>query len=358
MSIERDVLKKGMTDGHYADTDPADQLAQRTLFIEQYSTEVMLEYRDSLMFANRTRRKQLRGSKSWNFPLLGNVGAQYHAPGTRITAQDVERNTRSIGLDAVYYSAVWVAEIDDIMQYTDERQQYSYLMGQELAEAVDTAIAQEIVKGALSVNDVDGRPGGIVLESDKFMIDDPNPDSAEDGVEQALYLAAGIFALAAEWDERNIPEANRWLVFSPAEYYTLLNNLDLIAKEYNGRGSIAEGTILRIAGFDIIKSTMVPHTDTTASDVFHGVDASKVVGLAFTPESAATVVAKDVTMEVEWNLEYFAWLITARQAMGHGFLRPECCAVFSLDNGVYLSSNSIMEDITITEGSVNALNHQ
>jgi hypothetical protein len=66
-------------------------------------------------------------------------------------------------------------------------------------------------------------------------------------------------------DENNLPENDRYCVLAPAEYYKLVQETDVINRDWGGAGAYADGTVLKVAGITILKSNHLPTTNRSAA---------------------------------------------------------------------------------------------
>jgi hypothetical protein len=92
----------------------------------------------------------------------------------------------------------------------------------------------------------------------------------------------------------------------------------------------AEGTVLKVAGIQIVKSNNVPTTNVSAvsgeNNTYHG-DFSTTVALVMQKSAIGTVKLMDLAVERtsgDFEIMYQGTLMAAKYAMGHGILRPEC----------------------------------
>ena len=141
----------------------------------------------------------------------------------------------------------------------------------------------------------------------------------------------------------------RFAVLPPAIYYALVNgSADKIAinKDFGGTGSIASGTVVSVAGLQILKSNHVPSTDESTGNTIHnnggvrndvfgdngagygGANFGTTKGIAFQTEAVGTVKLLDLAMDSDYITERLGTLLLAKYAMGHGVLREECCYEF------------------------------
>lgn len=293
------------------------------LFLKVFAGEVLASFERANIMLPLTQVRTITSGKSAQFPVIGRIGAEYHVPGTEIKGLNVNHAERVITIDDLLISHAFIADIDEAKNHYDVRSQYTTEMGRKLAKCMDENILKELVKAARSGPNVadEGYPGGVQISNDKFRLAE---GGAADTKEWAAALAEGIIQAAQILDEHDVPEEDRYAIFSPREYYALLHHTDLINKMFGGAGSISDGRILRIAGIEIKKSNNVPHTDTSESDTRHGVDASKTVGLVWHKAAVGTVKLLDLSLQSEWDIRRQGTLMVARYAVGHGVLRPEC----------------------------------
>jgi hypothetical protein len=224
---------------------------------------------------------------------------------------------------------VFIADIDEAMSHYDYRGPYTTEMGRKLAKEKDAAVFKEIVRAARSAASVQDGFGGTVIANDKFKIG--GTGSSADVKELATNIAGALFTAAQTFDEKDIPDEDRYACFSPAVYYALAQNTDLINKDWGGAGAYSEGDIFRVAGIQILKSNNIPSTDTSGTDTFHGVNASKTRGVIWTPEAVGTVKLMDLSTQMEESVRHQGTLLVARYAIGHGVLRPDCAIEIALN---------------------------
>lgn len=300
------------------------------LFLKVFSGEVLSAFETATITEGLHMQRTISSGKSSQFPVTGKVGAAYHTPGTELVGQGTNQAERIITIDDLLVSDVFIADIDEAKNHFDYRSPLSTEMGRKLGYAKDNAVFKEIVKAARATASVQDGFGGSEIISDKFRI--TGTGSSADVTELAAALATGLFSAAQQLDEKDVPDMNRYACFKPAEYYALAQNTDLINKDWGGAGAYADGSILRIAGIQILKSNHLPKTDTTGTDSFHGVDATKTRGLVWTPDAVGTVKLLDLSMQNQYDVRRQGTLLVARYAMGHGVLRPDCAIELKLDD--------------------------
>ena len=101
---------------------------------------------------------------------------------------------------------------------------------------------------------------------------------------------------------------------------------DLINKDWDGRGSFAEGTIQSIAGITLMKSMNVPNANDNANaniPLAYRRDYSVTRGIIWTPEAVGTVKLLEIKSEAEYQIRQRGWYMVSSYAMGHGPLRMQ-----------------------------------
>jgi len=265
---------------------------------------------------------------------VGNIGSEYHTPGEQLLGKQVNHAEQVIELDGLLVSHAFLAQLDELMNHYDVRGVYSSKMGEELANVFDMNVLRQLVLGARASNALDDGDGGTEIEHTE--LDDNDIDT------KAKAFIECLFNAAEEMDEKKVPETGRYCVLKPGPYYTLVQHMNSgglspIHRDIGGRGSYAEGEVVRIAGIDILKSNNVPdsdYSDTTEDGIVddrHDVDASNTRGVVWYPEGCGTLKLMDLASEAEWQIERQGYLMVTKMAVGHKYLRPECCVEIKLD---------------------------
>lgn len=288
------------------------------LFLKVFAGEVLAAFHTKNLALTRTQVRSISNGKSAQFPRTGLVKARYHTPGTEIVGQSTNQAEVVITIDDLLISDVSIANIDEAKSHFDVRSIYSNEMGEALAKAMDAHILQTAILGARSSNVVAGLPGGSVVTL----------KAAEDAVD-GVKLASTLFKAAEIFDNKGIPEDGRSFWVRPAQYYSLAQNTTTINSQWGGRGAYAEGSVVKIAGFELVKTPGLPSTNVVAGTVEAGTanryagDFSKTVGLAMHSSGVGTVKLLDLGMESEYTVRRQSTLMVGKYACGHGVLRPE-----------------------------------
>lgn len=295
----------------------------RALFLKVFSGEVLTTFNAKTVMADKVRTRNIASGKSAQFPSIAKTKAEYHTPGAEITGNVIKQDEKVITIDDLLISHTFISRIDEAMTHFDVRSEYSTQMGQALAQTYDRNLLSLGVKACR-----DTGAGGIGVGTTGFGNAESMAIGAAPTVQQ---IVDGAYAAAQKFDEKNIPEEDRYLIVSPATYYKLVNNDKLLNLFYNpgNNGSYSDGKVVKIAGFTIVKSNNLAINHTTATDYpdyssKYAVDATSTVGLLMHPQAMGTVKLLDLASEMEYDIRRQGTLMVSKMAVGHGVLRPEC----------------------------------
>lgn len=294
---------------------------KRALFLKVSAGEVMTAFKRRNVMLPLSQVRTISQGKEASFNATGRVQARYHDPGTLITGQQANVGERIIRIDKLLIADVTLPEIEEAMAHYDVRGPLTTEMGEALARQVDARLIQVAINAArangtveeVSPGDGTGTPGGTQL------LKGADVETDASVFEKALRDAA--LAL----DENHIPEEDRHAVIRPAQYHLLLEVDKLVSTEYSdGNGNVSRLMVNRAADATIHKSTNIPNSNITNSvnSAYDG-DFSNTVAWFGRRDAVGTVKLMDMRMAVKWQEEYQTHLMLAKQAMGHGILRPE-----------------------------------
>ena len=290
------------------------------LFLKVFSGEVLTAFQEKHLMKGMFRERSISSGKSAQFVYTGKASAKYFQPGDRTDdgENEIPLNEQTILIDDLLISAVKVYDLDELKAHYDVRSEFSKQLGQALARECDSKLARTAILAARSTNKIPSLPGGTVIDAGATVATDGN------------VLAASLYSAAQAMDEKDIPEEGRFALVRPAQYYSLVKNLDNINTDWGGSGSFAEGTIMKIAGIPIIKYNRLPSTNIAAAagenNAYAG-DFSATQAVVAHRDAIGTVKLMDMSMEQsgsDYHIVHQSHLFVAKYAMGHGILRPEC----------------------------------
>jgi len=291
---------------------------KNALFLKVFAGEVLTAFDETNVMKDLHVSRTISSGKSAQFPVTGKANAAYHTVGTPLLGtQNIKHNEIVVNIDDVLIADTFIANIDEAKTHYDVRAEYSRLLGMALAKQFDVRCLQLGVLAARGSATVTGGNGGTAIT---------DSDAATNGAS----LAASIFEAAQAMDEKDVPENDRVAIVKPAQYYKLVQTTDVINRDFGGAGVYADGTVLRVAGIQIVKSNNVPSSNVSAvtgeNNTYHG-NFSTTVALVMQKSAIGTVKLMDLAVERtsgDFEIMYQGTLMAAKYAMGHGILRPEC----------------------------------
>ena len=287
-------------------------------FLKLFSGEVLSAFSRANKMLPMTTVRTIANGKSASFPLVGTTTAEYHTPGAEITGNVINANEKIITIDDMLIAHSFISELDELKNHYDVRQIYSKELGEALARKVDDHLLQLAVLGARSSGLVSGRSGGSAITD-------------ADANTNASSLIDSIFEGAEDLDNNSVPENDRFCVVSPDIYYKIVNNDKILNRDFGGvNGVYADGTVLKVAGINIVKSTAtntaftnLSSASTTGHNNTYTGNFSTTVAVIFHKSSIGSVKLMDLKMDTEFDLRRSGTLMVGKMAMGSGFLRPE-----------------------------------
>ncbi len=290
----------------------------KAIFLKVFAGEVLVAFDETTQFMPRSMVRSIASGKSAQFPASGKSSASYHTPGTELVGQALNHAERIISIDDMLISDHFLALIDEAMNHYEVRQIYSKQMGEALAVTADQNIAQVFANAAKASATVTGLSSGSEIDSANM------PTSGSE-------LLTGAYGAAEALDEKDVPQggfpngasSDRNMFVAPTNYYDLVQNTAGIDRDFGGEGSIAAGTIFRVAGFNIVKTNNLPTTDVTTGPAAYKGDFSKLVAICAHASAVGTVKLLDLRTEMGYDIRRQGTLLVAKYAVGHGILRPE-----------------------------------
>lgn len=331
-----------------ADNVTGSLAADTTLFLKLFGGEVLTAFEQETPLASRFRQRSISGGKSATFPNLGRASASYHQIGDNIiTDEDAANanylksigvNERVISIDRTLIAPTMISDWESMVNHWDVRGPVATELGRSLRVQQDKHVYRTLVAAARTATNITGLPGGTTGVGTA----DPIFTNANFRViAGAAALITAAFGAAQKFDENSIPKEGRMFLCSPAQYYILAQQKDLVDRDYTGgNGDYAKASVLKVAGFEIVptihggttnEAAVSPQNDAgIGNDVFAGNgvgyagNLTSHAGLFVQSQAMGTVKLRDLMVESEYKIEYQATLLLAKYMAGHGVLRPEC----------------------------------
>lgn len=293
-------------------------------FAKIYAGEVLTAFEKATVMTDRHMTRSISSGKSAAFPATGLIDAYYHTPGKELVGQKVNQNEVLIHIDDLLVSDAYFANIDEAKNHYDMRSIVTTEQGRKLAQVMDKHVLQVGVLAARAANVVSGLPGGSVV----FQNESGMPASA-DFLANGDHLAAALFAAAQKFDEKDVPEEDRYAFVRPAQYYKLVQAEKTINRDFGGAGAYSDGKVYRVAGIEIVKTNNLPNSLIADSTVEAGTanryagDFSKTAMLVMQKQAVGTVKLLDLGLDAGYDPRRQAHFVISKYAVGHGILRPQ-----------------------------------
>ena len=297
------------------------------LFLKVFAGEVITSFDRASKTQGADMVRSISNGKSASFPVMGRIGAEYHAVGAEILGSAVNSNEKVITINDLLISSVFVSNIEEAKNHWDVRSAYSTEMGRALSFQKDKHILQTIGQATLASANVTGG------DATTNVVNTGIASSTDATAANAMIDA--IFAAAKELDANYVPSEGRKCFMRLEEYYKLSNATNAVNVDFSGgaNGGVASGKVAKIAGIELVP---VPHF--VSSNVTSGADAGSAtnggstpqavnlanfVALVSHPSAVGTVKLMDLAVEKEYDIRRQGTLMVAKYSMGHGVLRPE-----------------------------------
>lgn len=286
------------------------------LFLKIFGGEVLTRFRTKCVFRDKQMTRSIKEGQSAQFPFIGGTTAAYHTPGTELVGAGIPHAEKVITLDDLLVAHTYVAKIDELKNHYDVRGPYAQELADALAQQYDKNVAQNVIIAARQAHPI----SSIVLPT-------RNAVDANFRIDGEA-LAAGIYKGVQTLDEMNAPDEDRFAGVLPAQYYLMAQTTKLINKDWGGAGVYADGSILKVANAQIVKTNNLPQTNVNTGPAAYQVDATNVAALVWQKKAVGTLSLLDMNTEAAWQPNKRATLLVAEYAVGHGWLRPD--AAFEL----------------------------
>jgi hypothetical protein len=292
----------------------------KEMFAMKYLAEVMTAYNRKTVMRGRTLTRTIESGTGAKFPATWKAAAYYHTAGEELTGQSILSGERTINVDNLLVSPVYIASIDEAMSHFSFRRIYSYQCGEALAQTLDRNLLQVACLAARATATITGANGGTVIES-------ADADSSAVDAFVAACAAAG-----QAFDEKDVPEETRTVFVKPGLYRKLISSDNpALNRDFNpDNGSISKGRIFECHGFEIVKTNNLPSTDISTGPSAYQGDFTKTRAVFTHRDAIGTVELVGMEVEMDYLLQNKATLVVASMAVGHGILRPECSVEYRL----------------------------
>jgi hypothetical protein len=286
------------------------------LFLKVWAGEVLSAFEELNITMPLHRVLTIPTGKTAQFIATGKATAGYHAVGTQLLGtNDIYANEVTINVDRPLLADVFIANFDEIISQYDAKSEFSKQLARSIAVKFDKHVLQKIVLTARASANVSGGNGGTALTDASIETDG-----------EALYNM--LFDAQQAMDEKDVPSDERYCALKPAQFKLLGRYTKIHNGDWGGTGTIADGDVGKIAGFQMLKTNHLPTTNISVEspaphNTYHA-DFSNTLGVCWQKAAVGTVKVRDMAMESEYDVSRQGTLLVAKIVCGHGSLRPEC----------------------------------
>ena len=279
--------------------------SEDALFLKVFAGEVLTSFERASKTQGADMERSISSGKSATFPVMGRVDASYHTAGAEITGSDINHNEKVITINDLLISSVFLSNIEEAKNHWDVRSAYSQEIGRALAFTKDKHILQTIgqaAQGSANVADTSYASGTVLTNTG---IASATASTAANAMIDSLFDAA------KQLDANYVPSEGRKCFIRLEEYYKLANATNAVNVDFSGKGSIADGKVLKIAGIELVpvahfvssnvNSGVDQGSATAGGSNPQAVDLSNYVALVSHPSAVGTVKLMDLGVEKEYR---------------------------------------------------------
>jgi hypothetical protein len=286
----------------------------QAIFLKIYGGLVLEANDRAQAFAPRTYVRTIPNGKSAQFPAVGIARVGYHTPGAELLGTAIPHAERTINVEDLLVSDVFIPNIDELMNHYDVRAIYAGEQGQAMGKFHDQNIGRTLVNAARGTAAITGQPDG-------YSIQDADLDS--DGNK----IFAALFNAGVRLDQNDVDQDGRTGWLPPVQYALLVRSERPINRDVSpDNGSLAQGNIIMVNGIPIVKTNNMPNADDRTNVLMPArrqKDYSGVRMIVAGKQAVGTVQLQDLTMEMVYDPRRQGTLLIAKRLTGHDVLRVD-----------------------------------
>ena len=287
----------------------------RALFLTAFGGLVFEARNEALDYNDMCWTKRITQGKSDLFSIIGKKRDAFeHEAGDMILGGRIEHADQEITVDKMLADAVFIPEIDELLNHIEVRGPYARQIGQSLGLVQTRRIA---IMHILASRDTSDR------------VDQPLPSYAYDAnMRTSASAIETAFFAARQYKEENDMSGTEWKGSLPwAQYLLCARNLGMqstdVSLEKAGSGNRVEATLGRIAGFPTRGTNNIPKTNITTGPTKYQGDFSTTVGHIGSKMAVGKLERKGLTMAMKEQVERLGFIIIGSELNGYGKLQVE-----------------------------------
>lgn len=291
----------------------------RELFLTEFGQLVLDAWAETNDYENLTYKRSITQGKADTFPIIGRKrDAEEHNPGEVILGGTIEHNDIEITLDKMLVDAVFIAEIDELMNHFDLQGPYARQLGESLSTTYDRRLAiLHILASRVTTPPYTGGPVPSYYFHANVKTD---PSKLEEAAFKAVeYIRTNDISGAGISYRLPWQQALLLARYSGIQGGTLAAGVPVF--NLDGRST---GEPPRLAGLTIRATNHIPNTNITTGNTKYRGDFTTTVGHISNEMAVGTLNRRGLRVAMKEQEERLGTLLIASRFTGHGILRAEC----------------------------------
>lgn len=265
--------------------------------------------------------RPVRGTSVITNFAVGESTLQKATPGTPIDGTGTDFAKRTLTVDTVILARAVLPLLETFQTSYDSRKEIGLEHGKKIAKFYDQSFFIQAIKAALFTESTykgsgaSGKPAGHFGGSQETLA------AAGDSLDPAKLYAA-VANLFVKMEEKDVdPRTDDVMIaLRPAEFYTLLQNEQLIDGTYKTSDGVSvTGHLLKAYGVPVTSSTNFPGGSNISGHLLgtaYDGDFTKVVAAAFSPRALLAGETIPLTTDVFWDKLSKQWFVDAHLSYG------------------------------------------
>lgn len=260
--------------------------------------------------------RPVKGTSTITNFAVGESTLQKATPGAPIDGTGTDFAKRTLTVDTVILARAVLPLLETFQTSYDSRKEIGQEHGKKIAKFHDQSFFIQAIKAALLADSAYRGAGAAGKPAGHFGGSQETLAAAGDSLDPAKLYAA-VANLFVKLEEKDVdPRTDDVMIaLRPAEFYTLLQNEQLIDGTYKtSEGTSIQGHLLKAYGVPVTSSTNFPGGSNIAGHLlgaaFDG-DFTKVVAAAFSPRALLAGETIPLTTDVFWDKVTKQWFVDA-----------------------------------------------
>lgn len=281
--------------------------------------------------------KAVRGTSQITNFAVGESTLQKAVPGVQPDGTTNDFAKRSLTVDTVVLARAVLPLLEVFQTSYDARKEIALEHGKKIAKFTDQTFFIQAVKAALLTDSAYRGAGAVGKPAGHFGGSQQVLGAAGDALDPAkLYAALAGLYTKMELKDVDPQSDDIMLAVKPTEFYTLLQNEQLIDMEYiTAEGNKIQGMVLKGYGCPVVRSNNFPggeviaghmYSNAANSNAYDG-DFSKVVACAFSPRALMAGETIPLEADVFYDKLSKSWFVDAHLSFAVGPNRAEFAGV-------------------------------